>query len=370
MTLRSLLLSTGIRRLGGSREGFRYARADGVRVTRADLRRIMELRIPPGWEEVAIDRRAGGKLQAVGRDAAGRWQYLYRLSHARQRSRAKFDRLIAFGHALPRLRRALARDLARPGLPREKAVACAVAMLGTCALRPGSEIYATKNGSFGLATLRRRHVRVSGTRILLDFRGKHGRRQQHELESPILARILGEMMRQPGHDVFKYLDASGAPRDLRRPHLNAYIKAAMGARFSARDFRTWTGTLLCAGALARADGARSSGPGARAEAPPTAAATRRAIAAAVRKTAAWLGNTPAVCRRSYIHPGVLRAFERGEWVRESRVRPVSLVGGRTGGLDRSEHALLVLLRGPGDTARRRSSTIRPGAARPRLLHAA
>src|SRR5213594_3344587 len=131
MTLRSCLISTGIRRLGGSREVFPYARA------------------------------AGGKLQAVGRDAAGRWQYLYRPSHARAASRAKFDRLIAFGHALPRLRRALARDLARPGLPREKAVACAVAMLGTCALRPGSEIYATKNGSFGLATLRRRHVRVS-----------------------------------------------------------------------------------------------------------------------------------------------------------------------------------------------------------------
>ena len=343
MTLRARLLSTGIRRLRGGREGFHYARAEGGSVTPDEVQRILELRIPPRWEEVAIAVSPGAKLQAVGRDAAGRWQYLYRRSHASRRSREKFGRLLAFGRALPRLRRALTGDLARSGLPREKAAACAVALLGTCALRPGSEVYATKNGSFGLATLQRRHVRVAGARIVLDFRGKHGRRQRHELENGPLAEILSEMLRVPGRDVFKYLDPSGAPIHLRRRHLNAYIKSAMGEEFSARDFRTWAGTLLCAGALARA------------VPPPTAAATRRAIAAAVRETATWLGNTPAVCRSSYIHPGVMRAFERGVRVSRSRTRPESLVGGHTGGLDPSERALLELLESPEAGGRARAS---------------
>ncbi len=350
MTQRAAIFATGIRRQGGPREGFRYQRAEGGGISEADANRIAALRIPPAWVEVAIARSAREKVQAIGRDAAGRWQYLYLRAHSARRSRAKFDRLITFGEALPGLRRTLERDLARPGLPRERASACAVALLSTCFLRPGSEIYAAENGSFGLSTLRKRHVTVEGDTIRFDYRGKHGRRQRHEVHSRRLASIVRDMKRHSGVEAFKFVDDRGRVRYLNRTLINAYIKRAMGARFSARDFRTWAGTLLCAGALARAPGAahdRANGAGAPPQGKDTArdhAKRKKSMAGAVRETAAWLGNTPPMARRSYIHPAVLQAFERGEVVRHALRRPEVLIAGGRAGLDRSEWDLLLLLR--------------------------
>lgn len=341
MSLRSDLFATGIRRTGGPRNGFRFRRANGKRIATADAQRIAALGIPRTWTDVRIAASPRERLQAIGRDPAGRWQYLYRPSHVAARSRVQFDRLIAFGEALPVLRRALARDLARPGLSRDKAMACAVALLTTCWLRPGTEIHTKANGSFGLATLRHRHVAVDGTSIRLDFRGKHGQRQRHVVENGRLARIVAAMQRLPGDEVFKFREPGGAVRDLRSNHLNAYIKQALGEPWNARTFRTWGGTLLCAGALARA--ARHS-PATEERTPHGARLRHAAVAGAVRETAARLGNTVAACRRAYIHPGVLGAFANGRVVSAVLSQPEDLIAARAG-LDRSERALLALLRG-------------------------
>ena len=367
-TLRGAIYATGILRSGTS-EGFRYAFADGGAVSDDDTKRIEALRIPPAWTDVAIARSPRNKVQAVGHDAAGRWQYLYLRAHSVRRSRAKFDRLIAFGEALPALRRALERDFRRPGLPLERVCASAVALLSTCFLRPGSQIYAAENGSFGLSTLRKRHVTVSGNTIHFDYRGKHGRRQRHAARSRRLAAIVREMKRLSGIGVFKYENGRGGVRELTRTQINAYIKRAMGARFSARDFRTWAGTLLCAGALSRA-AAHANGP---AHANRHAAAGRdgrrrfnpkKAMARAVRETANWLGNTPAMSRRSYIHPAVLQAFEHGEVVRHALERPEVLIASGRTGLDPSEWELLLLLKRERPTPRARAARAVPRAPIP------
>jgi len=366
MTLRGAIIATGIRRLGDPGAGFRYEHTDGSAIADADAKRIAALRIPPAWTSVAVARAARGKVQAVGRDAAGRWQYLYLRAHSAKRSRAKYDRLISFGEALPSLRRALERDLRRPDFPLERVSACAIALLSTCFLRPGSQVYADVNGSFGLSTLRKRHVTVDGNTIRFDYRGKHGKRQRHEVRSRRLAALVRDMKARPGNEVFKYEDDRGIVRDLSRAQINAYIKRAMGTRFSARDFRTWAGTLLCAGALSHAAAAEREWEAAHPKRKPGATNTRvrRAIAAAVRETSSWLGNTPAMSRRSYIHPAVLQAYERGEVVRHALERPEVLIASGRAGLDRSEWELLLLLRRERTAPGARATTPRRGAVKP------
>jgi DNA topoisomerase-1 len=343
MSLRSHLLAAGIRRFRAPRNTLRYRRPDGGRLSPADARRIDALRIPRPWTDVHIATSPRAKVQAVGRDAAGRWQYLYLASHTERHTRDRFDRLLAFGNALPALRRTLARDLALPGLPREKALACAVALLSACLLRPGTEIYAAENRTFGLATLRNRHVAVTRDTIRLDFRGKSGRRQRHELRDARLAKIVAAMKGLPGVEVFQFVDAKGRVCDLLARHVNRYIRRAMGAPFSANMFRNWGGTLLFARELARA--ARHT-PAAMLPTPQGAMLRRAAAAAALRATAAQLGNTVAVCRRAYVHPRVLAAFARGRTVPATPRRDRSTATGGPG-LDRSERALLALLRAGG-----------------------
>jgi DNA topoisomerase-1 len=331
-TIRNQLLRQGIRRTGSPRGGFRYRHAAGGRVRGDDLRRIRALVIPPAWRDVAIAPAPGSRVQAVGRDAAGRWQYLYGPEHHERRARQKYSKLIEFGSRLPELRRALRRDLAKPGLPLEKAQAVAVVLLSACALRPGAEEYARDNGSFGLATLRSRHVEIRGDEVRLRFRGKHGVLQDQTVTSRRVARLLRAMLRLPGRELLKYQDADGETRDIQRRHLNDYIKQAMGGRFSARDFRTWAGTLLCAAALRREHGAD---PGRGVE---------RVIACAIRETADRLGNTPAVVRKSYVHPSLFAAFREKRKVCHGLDRPESFLAHRTAGLARAERELLALLR--------------------------
>jgi DNA topoisomerase I len=336
MTHVERLQQKGIRRLGSPKRGFRYKPSNGGgRVTRTDLERIQELRIPPAWDEVAINSATNGRLQAIGRDAAGRWQYLYHENHTRAQETRKFRRLAKFGQALPKLRAAIARDLRQPGLTRERVLASVLRILSTCFMRPGSQVYASEHGSYGIATLRRKHVSVKGDVVNFDFPGKSGVRQQRQLHDRQVARVIRATLKVPGYNLFKYENSEGKLFDVTSKQINDYIKEVMGDSFSAKDFRTWAGTLICACALARE---------ASNDEELTAVSKKRSIVAAIKETAEVLGNTPAVCRGSYICPEILREYERGEVIDSCYTKLDDIVGFRGRSLHKSERALLRFLR--------------------------
>lgn len=321
----------GILRQGNQRTGFRYRHAGGRRVSRVDLTRAQQLRVPPAWRQVAIAASPAARVQAVGRDAAGRWQYLYHARHVRRREENKYRRLLRFGAALPRLRRAVLRDQRLPPLQRDAVLAIIVRILSSAYLRPGSEVYAAENGSYGLATLRRKHVQVRGDTVRFDFPGKSGQRQRREIRDRRVARCLRQLLALPGYEVFKYRAADGAIADIRRADINEYIQRHMGDGFSAKDFRTWSATLICACCLTRVAATDRDGPRQR----------RRALTAALRETAAQLGNTAAICRSSYVSPCLLGAFERGDAITVSNGAFNPAISGV--GLRAAERALLRLL---------------------------
>lgn len=334
MTNLERLQQTGIRRLGTPKRGFHYLTADGGAPSAADRTRISSLRIPPAWTEVAINRSTTGQVQAVGKDAAGRWQYLYHENHTRTQENRKFKRLIKFAEALPKMRTTVARHLKQPGLGRERVLASVLRILSTCFMRPGSQVYASENGSYGIATLRPKHVKVRGNLVEFDFPGKSGVRQQRQLQDPLVAKVLRGMLKQPGAEVFKYQNGNGEFVDVKRRHINEYIKEVMGEKFSAKDFRTWAGTLICACALAR-EGVDTTErlPG-----------RKRKVVKAIKETAQMLGNTPAVCRNSYISPQIVNGFERGRIIENHFHTLEDLVSFRGRSLHAAEHALLKFLR--------------------------
>lgn len=334
MTTVEKLQATGIRRVGTPKSGFRYRTAAGGRVSSADTFRIRMLRVPPAWKEVAIASSLRAAVQAVGRDAAGRWQYRYHESAVARRETKKARRLLHFAQALPLMRRAIASDLARPDLPRERVLAGILRILSNCLLRPGSDAYAQENGSFGVSTLRRRHVALRGDSIAFDFTGKSGQRQKRELKDRRVARLVRQLLATPGRDVFKFVAEDGSVVDVKNRHINEYIKEVMGERFSAKDFRTWAGTLICACALARAGSEEGE----------TRSARRRKMVAAIRETANHLGNTVAVCRASYINRSVLTGYEKGRVIERHFRQLEDLVARRAPGLHASEKALLRLLK--------------------------
>lgn len=336
MTIVERLQARGIRRTGSPKSGFRYRLPGGGSPSSEDLERIRALKIPPAWTHVVIHPSRSAMVQAVGKDRAGRWQYLYHEAQTARREERKRERLLRFIEALPKARRAMRRDLALPGLPRPKVLAGILRILATCFLRPGSESYAAQNGSFGIATLRRGHVSVSGNRIRFDFPGKSGKRQTREITDRRLARLIRDLLRYPG-EVFKFRSESGDLVDVRRQHINEYIKATMGERFSAKDFRTWAGSLLAACALAREGAVPGASPTER----------KRRIAAAIREVAHHLGNTPAVCRSSYVFPAVLRRFEEGRVIPHTLDSVAELAEGGRIRVERCEQALLRLLREAG-----------------------
>jgi DNA topoisomerase I len=341
MTRLEKLQQAGIRRLGTPKQGFTYENADGSRTKKDDVQRIKVLKIPPAWTEVFINASPRGSLQAVGKDTAGRWQYLYHSNHTKRQDQKKFERLMKFAAALPRMRQTVARDIARPGLGREKVMACILRILSTCFIRPGSQVYAAENGSYGIATLRRKHVKVKGDLVIFDFRGKHGQQQHRELRDRTVARIVEDLAALRGYEVFAYYDEAGKLVDVKRRHINQYIKEVMGQQFSAKDFRTWAGTLICACALARAEAAPPQDESAK----PVAhkRARQKAVVAAIKEAAEQLGNTPAVCKSSYINPKVLDRFERGEVIKHYFENVEELVERKLHGLHSSEKALLKLL---------------------------
>lgn len=288
----------GRRRSG---RGFSYRRVDGTLVRdAATLNRIRALAIPPAWTDVWICPDPAGHLQATGRDALGRKQYRYHPRWRARRDRDKFARMPAFAQALPGIRAACDRDLARPGLPREKVLAAVVRLLELTRIRVGSDEYVRLYRSFGLTTLRDRHVVVTGSAIRFRFRGKAGKVHEVGLRDRRLAGVVRRCRDLPGQDLFQYVDDAGTVRQIRSDDVNDYLRSICDGDFTAKDFRTWSGTV----AAFRAP---------RSQEPPTAeAAARRSVAAAMRDTAEILGNTPAIARTGYVHPAVIGAFLAGD----------------------------------------------------------
>jgi DNA topoisomerase-1 len=287
----------GIQRQRAGR-GWRYLDTDGGTVNDgATLARIRDLAIPPAWTDVWINPHPRGHLQATGRDARGRKQYRYHPQWRAVRDETKFGRLVAFGEALPALRRQVAGDLAHPGLCREKVLASVVRLLEESLIRVGNVAYAEENGSYGLTTMQSDHVAVAGETIHFIFPGKSGITHEIDVRDRRLARIIRRLHELPGQHLFQYLDEEGEPRAIDSEDVNAYLREAAGEDFTAKDVRTWAGTTLAARAL------RDLGPG------ETEAARKANIVAAVDAVAERLGNTRAVCRSAYIHPAILQAYE-------------------------------------------------------------
>jgi DNA topoisomerase-1 len=328
------LQQNGIVRLGTPQRGFRYRRTDGTDLMRADLLRIRQLGIPPAWSNVAVSSSPNSKLQAIGLDASGRWQYLYHANHTRQREKIKYQRLIYFIQDLPSMRMKVSYHLRQPGLSRERVLACIVRVLSTCFLRPGSEVYASENGSYGIATLKPRHVSVKGDLVRFDFRGKSGVVHSREVRDRQVASVLRVLLKCRHTEVFKFEEVDGQFVDIKRRHINEYIKEIMGKKFSAKDFRTWAGTLVCASALARAGTDESESTSSR----------KRKIVSAIKETSIALGNTPSVCRSSYICPEVIENFLQGKTIKHYFETPEAFIAYRGVKLHRAERSLLRLLK--------------------------
>ena len=323
----------GWRRLG-SRGRFRYVDARGRPVTTEDaLERIESLRIPPAWRDVRISPKPGAKLQATGIDSAGRVQYLYHADFRARQEQAKFDRLVRFAEKLPDLRAAMAEGMELEPLTHEWTAAVAVRLINLGWFRVGDERYAKKFRTFGITTLRKGHVRVRGSRITFRFRGKHRAMVRTAIADEELAEAVRELLNvKGGSRLFRYRNGDDSLCSLTGAHLNDYIQEHMGEEFTAKDFRTWGGTLLAAVALAEHEVAESE------------TEAKRAIAAVMRTVGERLGNTPAVARSSYVSPAVIDQYLDGRTIDDFRPRHLRVVGARDVALDREEQALLSLLR--------------------------
>ena len=283
-----------------SGRGFSYRDADGRTIRdRETVARIRALAIPPAWIDVWICPWPNGHLQASGRDARGRKQYRYHADWHQRRGADKFDRMLGFAKALPRIRKRCDEDLARPGLPREKVLAAVVRLLELTLIRVGNDEYARLNRSFGLTTLRDRHARIEGSGVRFRFRGKSGKTHEVGLRDRRLAGVVRRCQELPGQELFQFVDEDGEVRDVASDDVNGYIREASDGEYTAKDFRTWAGTVLAYRALR----ALQAGVGER--------AAKRNVVEAIRQTADQLGNTPAVARGSYVHPAVLEAYLQG-----------------------------------------------------------
>ncbi len=284
-------------------DDFQYIGVDGQPITDpATLDRINGLGIPPAYTDVWICPIKNGHLQATGRDARGRKQYRYHARWRATRDENKYGRMLLFGEALPRIRERVAEDLALPGMPREKVLATVVRLLETTMIRVGNEEYARQNDSYGLTTMRNEHVDVQGSTVRFQFRGKSGKHHEITLRDRRLARIVKRSQELPGHELFEYVDADGNPHTISSDDVNAYLQEITGEHFTAKDFRTWAGTLLCALCLKETETAESE------------TAAKKNIVAAIKSVSDRLGNTPAVCRKCYVHPVVIDSYLEGTMI--------------------------------------------------------
>jgi DNA topoisomerase-1 len=276
---------------------------------KATLARIRALAIPPAWTEVWISPLDTGHLQATGRDAKGRKQYIYHPDFRAIRERQKYEHVIEFARSLPEIRRVVATHMALPGLPREKVLATIVYLLETTLIRVGNEDYARSNQSYGLTTLRNPHVDVAGRTLRFHFKGKSGKHWNLKITNPRVARIVRACQELPGQHLFEYRDEQGVVRQVTSTDVNAYLREVTGRDVTAKDFRTWSGTVLAALALSETQAAENGPP------------TKRAIKAAIERVAERLGNTVTICRKCYVHPEVIEAYSVGELVLKLRKAP-------------------------------------------------
>ena len=357
---------TGIKRLK-SGAGFRYVNAHGKSVRdAATLKRIRTLAIPPAWTDVWICASENGHLQATGRDAKGRKQHRYHPLWREVRDATKYDRMIEFGETLPRIRRRAARHSARPGLCREKVLATIVRLMDLTFIRVGNEEYARDNRSYGLTTMKDQHAKIRGGRVQFSFRGKSGKFHTIAVEDRRLATAVKHCQDIPGQELFQWLDGDGKRRDVTSGEVNRYLRQISGSDFTAKDFRTWAGTVLAAQALQATAGFH------------TQRQAQRNIKQAIEVVAEKLGNTVAVCRKCYIHPFIVDAYlqkklpghgaagnGRGKRAVRARKRPRTSLGG-------DEKAVLEFLRGwrhaeRRETKRRLNAAAIPRAWRPRVV---
>jgi DNA topoisomerase-1 len=322
----------GLRRLRRGPAAFRYVDAAGRPVRdRETLARIKSLGIPPAWQNVWVCPDPRGHIQATGRDARGRKQYRYHPDWRAVRDGTKYGKMIDFGAALPALRERTERDLGLPGLPRAKVIATVVRLLEGTLIRVGNEEYAKQNGSFGLTTMRDRHVKIDGADLHFRFRGKSGVEHVVDVHDRRLARIVRQCRELPGQELFQYVDAEGQRHSIGSADVNDYLREATGQDFTAKDFRTWAGTVLALMALQELEACDSK------------AQAKRNVVEAVRHVAARLGNTPSVCRKCYIHPAVLDAYLDGTMLRTLKRRADRALSSRLSRLRPEEAAVLAFL---------------------------
>jgi DNA topoisomerase I len=289
----------GTRRVKAGK-GFRYVKADGKPVTDPDdLLRIRRLGIPPAWRDVWICPHASGHLQATGRDDRGRKQYRYHTRWREVRDQAKYDKMVSFAQALPTIRRRTSTDLRKPGLPREKVLAAVVRIMEKTLIRVGNEEYADQNDSYGLTTLQDHHADVRGSKVTFEFKGKSGKEHEIDLEDKRLARIVARCQDLPGEELFQYKDEKGVTRDIGSADVNDYLRQASGENFTAKDFRTWAGTVLAARALQEFQSFTST------------AQAKKNLMRAIDAVAMRLGNTKTVCRKCYVHPAIINSYMEG-----------------------------------------------------------
>ena len=330
---RHILFQTGIRRLGSKERGFFYrypGTGETVREERV-LTRIENLKVPPAWEEVRIARSPSARVQAIGYDSAGRLQYLYYPKYRERKEHEKFERVLHFSDALPEMRRITSNHLRHRYLDREKVLAAMTRLMNAAYFRVGEERYARKNRTYGIATLRRKHLTIRGNTMVFEYTGKWGQQQRKVVTDARLRRVVEECVALPGYEVFKYYDDSGEIRDVKSRDLNAYVKEIMGEEFTPKDFRTWAGTLIAAVKLAELGATEDLQ---RAE---------KNVLAAVDDVAHRLGNTRDIARASYISPRIIDHYLEGSVIAYYGERLEEVIAAGQRDLTEGEKALLELL---------------------------
>jgi DNA topoisomerase I len=327
-----VLFKTGIRRLGSKERGFfyRYPGTDETVREERVLARIENMKVPPAWKDARIARSPSAKVQAIGYDSASRLQYLYHPTYRERKEREKFERILRFSEVLPRMRHTTSAHLRRKKLDREKVLATMTRLMNAAYFRVGDERYARKNRTYGIATLRRKHLRVEGDTMVFDYTGKWGQVQRKVVTDARLRRIVEECAALPGYEIFKYLDESGEVRDAKARDLNAYVKEVMGEEFTPKDFRTWAGTLFAAVKLAELGATEDF------------EQAEKNVLEAVDDVAQRLGNTRDIARASYISPRVIDHYMEGSVIAYYGELIEEIVAQQEG-LTEGEEALLELL---------------------------
>jgi DNA topoisomerase-1 len=313
-------------------DDFEYFDTEGKRIRdETRLLRLKRLAVPPAYTDVWLCPSPNGHIQATGRDARGRKQYRYHERWREVRDENKYDRMVVFGKALPKIRRRVNRDLKLRGLPREKVLATVVQLLGRTLIRVGNEEYAKENRSFGLTTMRNRHVDVSATKLRFSFRGKSGKDHEVDVTDRRLAKIIRQLQDLPGQEVFQYLNERGERRKVTSEDVNDYLREITGEDFTAKDFRTWAGTVLAAIALNAQEAFKNK------------TQEKKNIKDAISAVAKILGNTPTICRKCYVHPAVLETYLNGEMIEGLRQKTEETLERKRGDLKSEEAAVMSFL---------------------------